>query len=78
MAVALRTLSHHLALRQFQGREQGGGPVALVVVGYGPAAPLLQGQAGLGTIQGLNLALFIHAQQDRLIGRIQIQTRHVG
>ena len=67
MAVALITLSYHLALRQFQGREQRGGAVALVVVGHGPAAPLLHGQAGLSTIQGLQLALFIHAQHHRLL-----------
>ncbi len=59
MAVSLITLSHHLALEQFRGGEQGGGAVSFVIMGQGPAAPLLHGQAGLAAIESLHLALFI-------------------
>src|SRR6516165_1509893 len=64
MPVPLITLSHHLALRQFQCGKQGGGPVAFVVVSHRPAAPLLHRQARLGAIQGLDLTLFLDAQHD--------------
>ena len=78
MSMSLITLTYYLTLRQFQGSEQRGGAVAFVVVGQSPAAALLHRQARLGAIQSLNLALFIHAQYDRLLRGIQIQTNHVG
>jgi hypothetical protein len=42
-----------------------------------PAAALLDGQSRLSPIQRLNLALFIDAEHDRLLGRIQIKPHHV-
>lgn len=35
------------------------------------------GQQRLGPIQGLHLALFVHAQHESLVGWTQIQTHHV-
>lgn len=52
-----------------KGREQRRGAVALLVVGHRPAAARFHGQVRLGPVQRLNLALFIHAQHQRLIGR---------
>ena len=78
MAVALVTLSHHLALQQFQSREQSRCTVAFVVMRHRAATPLFQRQAGLGAVQRLNLGLFIYAQDDRLLRRIQIESHHIG
>src|ERR1035438_7778783 len=39
---------------------------------HGGAATLLQRQAGLGTIQRLNLAFFVNAQHNGMFRRIQI------
>src|SRR6516162_9081254 len=78
MAMPLRTLAPHLALQQFQGREQRGRAIALVIMGQGSAASLLHRKPGLRAIQSLDLALFIDAQHHRLLRWIQIQTDHVG
>ena len=40
------------------------------------AATFLQRQAGLGSIQRLDLALLIAAQYQPMFGRIQVQTNH--
>ena len=44
--------------------KQCGGAVALVVVGHGLVATFFHGQAGLGAIQSLNLALLIQRQHQ--------------
>src|ERR1700689_4910770 len=46
----------HGAVEDVEGGEQGGGAVALVVVGHGAAFAGLQGQAGLGAVERLNLS----------------------
>jgi hypothetical protein len=46
-------------------------------VRHGLAATLLHGQAGLGTIQSLDLALLVYAQHKRVLGRIQIETDNI-
>src|SRR5260370_29367363 len=51
--------------------------MSLGVVGHGSTTALLERQAGLSAIQGLNLTLFIHAQHDRLLGWVQIESDHV-
>jgi hypothetical protein len=43
-----------------------------------PQRPFLQRQARLGSLQGLYLALLVHAKHKRLIRRIQIEADHVG
>ena len=44
------------AVQHVQCREQGGGAVALVVMGHGTGTPLLHGQSRLGAVEGLDLA----------------------
>lgn len=65
-------------LQQIEGGEERGRPVALVIMRHGSAPALLHGQAGLSAVQSLNLALFIDAQHQSMIGRIQIQTRDIA
>jgi hypothetical protein len=57
--------------------KQGRGAVALVIVGHRAGAVLLHGQAGLGAVEGLNLALFVNAQDQGLVRRIEIEPDHV-
>ena len=73
----LMALSDDATAQNFQGREQSGGAVAFVIMRHRPATAFLQGQAGLRTIQRLNLALLIHTQHDRLLRWIQIQAHYV-
>ena len=56
-----KTLTDHFTFQDFQGREQRGRTVAFVVVGHGSTPSFFQWQSGLSTVQGLNLAFFIHA-----------------
>src|SRR5215472_12117791 len=71
-------LADHGAVEQVERGEEGGSAVALVVMGHGPAAPLLEGQSRLGPVEGLDLTLLIDAEHDRVFGRIQIEPDHVG
>src|SRR3546814_2864012 len=47
--------------------------VALVVVGHGAGAALLHGQAGLGAVERLDLALLVDRQHHGVGRRIDIQ-----
>ena len=50
-----------------------GGAIALVVVCHGPGAPLLDGQARLGAVEGLDLALLVNRKHQGFVGRVQIK-----
>src|SRR4249920_1935698 len=76
MSVPLVAVSDDFALEYV--REERRRPMPLVVVGHGAAAPFLQRQAGLRAIQGLNLALLVDAQHDRLVGRIEVEADYVS
>ena len=77
MAMPLLAQAKDLAVGRVQRGEQSGRAVAFVVVGHGGAASALQRQAGLGTIQSLNLALLVGAQHQRVLRRIEIQADDV-
>jgi hypothetical protein len=47
--------------------------MALVIMRHGAGAALLHGQSRLGAIEGLDLALLIDAQHQRLVGRVEIE-----
>ena len=78
MPVLGHALADHPPVQDVEGREQGCSPMPLVVVCHGPAAPLLHGQAGLGALESLDLALLVHAQDHGLVGRVEVQPHHVG
>ena len=65
MPVALQALADDRAVEHVQRREQGGGAVALVVMGHGAGAAFLHRQAGLGAVEGLDLAFLIHRKHQR-------------
>ena len=58
--------------------EQRGRAVALVIVGHGRRAPLLQRQPGLGPVERLDLRLFIHAQNNGPFRRVEIEPHDLG
>ena len=59
MPVALHVVPEHLAGKDIQRGEERGGAVALVVMGHGCAAPLLERQARLGAVERLDLGLLV-------------------
>src|SRR6185312_3747473 len=59
MPVLLHAAPDDLAFEDIEGGEQRGRTVALVVVGHGSGASLLQRQARLGAVERLDLALLI-------------------
>lgn len=61
------------AVERIQTREQRGGSVARVIMGHPGAATGAQRQTRLGSVARLNLALFIHAQDQRLVRRVQVK-----
>jgi len=71
-------LADNPPIQDIQGCKQRGGTMPLVVMRHGPAASLFDGQPWLGTLQCLDLTLFIHAQDDGLVGGIEIQSHHVS
>ena len=75
--VSMSLLAHakDVAIGRIQ-REQSGCAPSFVVMRHGGAASALQ-QAGLGTIQSLNFALFVNAQHQRVLRPVQVQTDNV-
>src|SRR5215213_12011301 len=58
--------------------EQRGGAMALVVVGHGAGAALLQGQAGLGAVECLDLALLVDRQHHAMGRRVDVEADDVA
>src|SRR5690348_5908024 len=77
MPMLLHAAPDDLAFENVEGGKQSGGAVALVVVGHGGGASLLQGQARLGTVERLDLALLVDREHDGMLGRIDIKPDHV-
>ena len=70
-------LADDFAVQVGQRRKQGDGAVAPVVVGLGGAVAAQGGEAGLGALQGLALALLVAAQHQPPLRRVQVQPHHV-
>src|SRR5579872_4754924 len=73
MPMARQASADDLAVQHVERREQSRRAVAFVVVGHRSGAPFLHRQAGLGAIESLNLALFVDAEDQRLVRRIEIE-----
>ena len=71
MSMARHASPNDGAVQHVECREQHRGTVAFVVVGHRPGAPFLHGQAWLGAIEGLDLALFIDTEDQRLSGGLR-------
>ena len=46
-------------------------------MGHGGDTPLLQGQARLGAVERLDLAILVDREHDGMLGRIDIKPDHV-
>ena len=77
VGVARLAALDHMPLEDIQRRKQRGRAVPLVIVRLPRRHPWPQGQDRLRAIEGLNLALLIDAQHQRLRGRIQIEADDV-
>ena len=69
--MARLTLGDDRPVEHVERREQGGGAVSKVVVGHSFDVSQPHREHPLGALQRLNLALFIHAQHQRLVGWIE-------
>src|SRR5829696_5636888 len=78
VSMALHTAAEDRAVEHVEGGKQGGGAVALVVMGHGAGPALLQRQAGLGAVEGLDLALLVDREHHRMGGRIDIEADDVA
>ena len=78
VAVALHVAADDGAVEHVERGEQGGGAVALVVVGHGAEPALLHRQAGLGAVERLDLALLVDRQHDGVRRRIDIEPDDVA
>jgi len=65
------------AVEEVERSEQGGGAVAFIVVGHGATFARLERQARLGAVEGLDLALFVDRQDDRVSRRVHVQADNV-
>jgi len=78
MAMARLTLGDDPAVDYVERREERGGAVAIVIVRYPLDIAEPHRQHGLGALQGLHLALLVHAQYQRVVRRIKIKPNDVA
>ena len=77
MAVPLHAAAEHGPVEHVEGGEQGGGAMPDIIVRHRPGLAGLERQARLGAIEGLDLALFVDRQHDRMAWRGQIEADDV-
>jgi hypothetical protein len=77
VAVPEPALAHHPARGHLEGRIQAGGAVPAVVVGPALGLTWLEGQRGLGPVNRLDLGLLVHAQDQGVCRRIEVQAHDV-
>jgi hypothetical protein len=73
VAMPALALREHLARGDVERREQRRGAVMDVVVGDAFDVADAQRQQRLRAVEGLDLALLVDAQDDRVVGRVQVQ-----
>ena len=78
MAVARLALCQYHSRSDIERGEQRCGSVSDVVMGHAFYISEPHRQDRLRAIQGLNLGLFVHGQNQRMVGRIQVKTDHVA
>src|ERR1700756_5938215 len=66
--MACHVASDDSAVEDVECRKQRGGSMTFVVVGHCPGAAGLHRQARLGAVEGLDLALLVNREDDR-VGR---------
>jgi len=76
-AMERQAVTDDLAGRHIERGEQCRGSVTFVVVRHGAGAALLHGQARLGAIEGLDLALLVDGKHQGFLGRVEIEADDV-
>ena len=77
-AMTTMELAQHLAAGHVESGEQAGGAVAFVIVAAAFDLSRAHGQQRRRAIQRLNLALLVHAQNQRSVGRVQVEADDVA
>lgn len=78
VAMPLHVAADHGPVEHIERRKERGGAVAFVIMGHGARSPLLERQTGLGSVEGLKLALLIERQDDRVGGWRDIKADDVA
>ena len=78
VAMARFAHGHHFAVEHVERREQGGGAVTKIIMGYALDITQTQRQQRLGPLQRLHLALFVDTQHQRLVRRIEVKAHDVA
>jgi hypothetical protein len=72
VAVPVLAAGGDLAGGDVQRREQGRGPVPAIVMGAASDQARGHRQDRRGPLRGLDLGLLVHAEHDRVLGRVQV------
>ena len=76
---ALLVRGRHLAGGHLEGGKQRRGAVSLVIVTMsGQRPPVRKLQIALGALQRLDRGFFVNADDDRVLGRCQVEPDHIG
>src|SRR5471032_142100 len=78
VTMALHTSADDLAFEYIESGEQRCRTVALVVVGHRAGSAFLHRQAWLGSIERLDLGLFVDREHDGMGGRIDIEPDNIA
>jgi hypothetical protein len=78
MAMAWFALRNHAAIEHAEGRKQRGSAVAEIVVSDAFDVTQIQGQRRLGAFERLDLAFFVHTQDQGVIWRIEVKAYYVA
>src|SRR6516165_3170117 len=78
MAMAPKAAAVDFAASHLQRREQAGGAVTLIVMGHLGGDARSERQQRLSAVKRLNLALFVHTQHQRSLGRVQVKPDDVS
>ena len=75
--VAAVALANHLTGPGVQSSEEGRGAVAHVIMGAPLGLARTQGQKRPGAVQGLDLGLLVHAQDQRPVRRVEVEPHNI-
>jgi len=78
MAMTLHIAAHHGSVEDVHGRKQRCRSVPLVIVDHRSGAALLRRQPGLGSVEDLDLALFVDGQNHGVRRRIDVEADHIA
>ena len=78
MTMPRKVLADDVPFHDVESGKQGRSAVTHIVVSVGATTPWDERQSRLRTIQRLDLALFVHAQDDRVLWGRQVDAHHVG